>query len=71
MVECSPTLQKLQHSNLKCVDENNMGGTVDKKTFSSMAGAPVTWHAALEQVPSGGMECLLIYYICLENCLCK
>lgn len=61
MVECSPTLQKLQYSNLKCEDENNTDGMVDKKTFSLLAGAPVTWHAALEQVPSGGMECLLIY----------
>ncbi|KAG6659377.1 hypothetical protein I3843_03G026600 [Carya illinoinensis] len=53
MVECSPTLQKLQYSNLKCEDENNTDGMVDKKTFSLLAGAPVTWHAALEQVPSG------------------
>uniref|UniRef100_A0A2N9IDT4 Protein arginine methyltransferase NDUFAF7 n=1 Tax=Fagus sylvatica TaxID=28930 RepID=A0A2N9IDT4_FAGSY len=53
MVECSPTLQKLQHSNLKCKDEDNTNDEVNKKSVSTLAGTPVTWHAALEQVPSG------------------
>ena len=52
MVECSPTLQKLQHQNLKCVDDH-MADNVGKRTVSTLAGTPVSWHAALEQVPSG------------------
>lgn len=60
MVECSPTLQKLQHSNLKCNDEDNTVDKVNKRSVSMLAGTPVTWHAALEQVPSGGMEYLPI-----------
>ncbi|XP_050271469.1 uncharacterized protein LOC126715082 isoform X1 [Quercus robur] len=53
MVECSPTLQKLQHSNLKCKDEDNTDDKVNKGSVSTLTGTPVTWHAALEQVPSG------------------
>ncbi|OMO79187.1 putative S-adenosyl-L-methionine-dependent methyltransferase MidA protein [Corchorus capsularis] len=53
MVECSPALQKLQHQNLKCVDEDNTSENVEKRITSTLAGAPVSWHAALEQVPSG------------------
>ncbi|XP_027191980.1 uncharacterized protein [Cicer arietinum] len=55
LVECSPALQKLQHKNLKCVDEENADENADKRTFSSLVGTrtPVSWHAALEQVPSG------------------
>ncbi|KAH9676326.1 protein arginine methyltransferase NDUFAF7 [Citrus sinensis] len=53
LVECSPTLQKLQHHNLKCMDENNANDNVEERTISSLAGTPVSWHAALEQVPSG------------------
>ncbi|XP_062106699.1 uncharacterized protein LOC133818032 [Humulus lupulus] len=52
LVECSPTLQKLQHQNLKCVDED-ITDQVDKRTISTLAQTPVSWHAALEQVPSG------------------
>ncbi|GMH20978.1 hypothetical protein Nepgr_022820 [Nepenthes gracilis] len=50
LVECSPTLQKLQHSNLKCVDENGIG---ENATISTLAGTPVSWHPTLEEVPSG------------------
>ncbi|XP_015879377.1 uncharacterized protein LOC107415552 isoform X2 [Ziziphus jujuba] len=53
LVECSPTLQKLQHQNLKCVDEDHMADNVGKRTISTLAGTPVSWHSALEQVPSG------------------
>ncbi|KAK4603951.1 hypothetical protein RGQ29_012458 [Quercus rubra] len=53
MVECSPTLQKLQHSNLKCKDEDNTDDKDNKRSVSTLTGTPVTWHAALEQVPSG------------------
>nr|XP_019706624.1 protein arginine methyltransferase NDUFAF7, mitochondrial isoform X5 [Elaeis guineensis] len=53
MVECSPTLQKLQYSALKCVDEavNEDGST--KRTISMLSGSPVSWHSTLEQVPLG------------------
>lgn len=53
MVECSPALQKLQYQNLKCKDEDNIGRDDDKRTTSMLAGLPVSWHATLEQVPSG------------------
>lgn len=55
MVECSPALQKLQHQSLKCVDEENTSEGVDKRSLSTLAGTPVSWHATLEQVPSGCM----------------
>ncbi|GLT35397.1 hypothetical protein SLA2020_098540 [Shorea laevis] len=53
MVECSPTLQKLQLHNLKCAQEDNDGQNIEKRTISTLAGTPVSWHATLEQVPSG------------------
>lgn len=56
-MECSPALKTLQHKNLKCVDEENADADTDKKTLSSLVGTPVSWHATLEQVPSGCMYC--------------
>lgn len=56
MVECSPTLQKVQHKNLKCVDEDGHSEGIDRRTISMLTGTPVSWHAALEQVPSGCMD---------------
>ncbi|CAI9752680.1 unnamed protein product [Fraxinus pennsylvanica] len=53
MVECSPTLQKLQYQNLKCMTENSSDGNEEKRIKSTIAGAPVSWHASLEQVPTG------------------
>ncbi|KAK9925136.1 hypothetical protein M0R45_033473 [Rubus argutus] len=53
MVECSPTLQKLQHQTLKCVDEEVMADMADKRTVSTLAKTPVSWHATMDQVPSG------------------
>ncbi|KAF8408047.1 hypothetical protein HHK36_007187 [Tetracentron sinense] len=53
MVECSPTLQKLQRHNLRCADEDTNGSDVDQSIISNLAGTPVSWHATLEQVPSG------------------
>uniref|UniRef100_A0A7C9AXF5 Protein arginine methyltransferase NDUFAF7 n=1 Tax=Opuntia streptacantha TaxID=393608 RepID=A0A7C9AXF5_OPUST len=54
LVECSPTLKELQHCNLNCVDEDDNSPNNDKRTISTIAGTPVSWHATLEQVPSGG-----------------
>ncbi|XP_021758473.1 protein arginine methyltransferase NDUFAF7 homolog, mitochondrial-like isoform X2 [Chenopodium quinoa] len=53
LVECSPTLKELQHRNLKCLDEDDTSSSGEKKTVSQIAGTPVAWHAAFEQVPSG------------------
>ncbi|KAK9698394.1 hypothetical protein RND81_08G101300 [Saponaria officinalis] len=53
LVECSPTLKELQHRNLKCEDEDDSSPTSEKKTISRLAGTPVSWHAAFEQIPSG------------------
>ncbi|XP_021865037.1 uncharacterized protein [Spinacia oleracea] len=53
LVDCSPTLKELQHRNLKCVDEEYISSSGEKKTISQLAGTPVSWHAAFEQVPSG------------------
>ncbi|GFP90353.1 NADH dehydrogenase [ubiquinone] complex i assembly factor 7 [Phtheirospermum japonicum] len=50
MVECSPALQKLQYQNLKCTTED---GTAEKRCFSTLAGTHISWHATLEQVPTG------------------
>uniref|UniRef100_A0A0E0C420 Protein arginine methyltransferase NDUFAF7 n=1 Tax=Oryza meridionalis TaxID=40149 RepID=A0A0E0C420_9ORYZ len=50
LVECSPTLQKVQYNTLKCEDEPIGDET---RTVSKLCGAPVHWHASLEQVPSG------------------
>lgn len=58
LVECSPALQKLQHQKLKCIDDENAAQDADKRTVSSLVGTPVSWHATLEQVPSGCMYCL-------------
>jgi NADH dehydrogenase [ubiquinone] 1 alpha subcomplex assembly factor 7 len=52
LVDCSPTLQKVQYDTLKCEDELVDDG---KRTVSKLCGAPVCWHASLEQVPSGCM----------------
>lgn len=50
MVECSPTLKKIQQHSLKCISEAD--GIVDEQ-ISTLAGNPVSWHATLEQVPTG------------------
>lgn len=57
LVECSPALQKLQNLNLKCIDQDNVAETTDKRAVSSLAGTPVSWHTTLEQVPTGCMYC--------------
>ncbi|XP_042511391.1 protein arginine methyltransferase NDUFAF7 homolog, mitochondrial isoform X2 [Macadamia integrifolia] len=53
MVECSPALQKLQYSALKCTEEDITGSNGGQRTVTNLAGAPVSWHATLEQVPTG------------------
>ncbi|XP_057491254.1 uncharacterized protein LOC130776988 isoform X1 [Actinidia eriantha] len=53
LVECSPTLQKLQYRHLKCIDEDNSDMNLEKRTISTLSTNPVSWHATLEQVPTG------------------
>lgn len=53
LVECSPTLQKLQYSTLKCIDEAISRGDTATGTTTTLTGAPVFWHVDLEGVPSG------------------
>ncbi|KAJ0100156.1 hypothetical protein Patl1_22116 [Pistacia atlantica] len=64
LVECSPALQKLQHQNLKCMAEDSTGENVEKRTISTLAGTPVSWHAALEQVPSGIPTIIIAHEFC-------
>ncbi|RLM93512.1 NADH dehydrogenase [Panicum miliaceum] len=58
LVECSPTLQKIQYNTLKCEDEPVDDG---KRTVSKLCGAPVCWHASLEQVPSGSPTIIIAH----------
>ncbi|CAH2049843.1 unnamed protein product [Thlaspi arvense] len=55
MVECSPTLQKIQYNNLKCMADENSNASVENGVISSLAGTPVSWHATIDQVPKGCM----------------
>ncbi|CDP17581.1 unnamed protein product [Coffea canephora] len=48
MVECSPVLRKLQYQTLKCEGEDG-----EKQIVSTMTGSPVSWHATMEEVPTG------------------
>lgn len=58
MVECSPTLQKLQYQNLKCINKNDADGDAEEQIISRLTGTSVSWHATLEQVPAGGKKLL-------------
>ncbi|OAY65680.1 NADH dehydrogenase (ubiquinone) complex I, assembly factor 7 [Ananas comosus] len=53
LVECSPALQKVQYNTLKCAEDVLGEESSTKRAISGISGAPVHWHAALEQVPSG------------------
>ena len=68
LVECSPTLQKIQYNTLKCEDEPVDDG---KRTVSKLCGAPVCWHASLEQVPSGCTRLFSFRTGCLINSFLK
>ncbi|EPS61139.1 hypothetical protein M569_13658, partial [Genlisea aurea] len=50
LVECSPALRQLQYRNLKCFDSDD---NADRRCISSIADTPVSWHSALEEVPTG------------------
>ncbi|XP_051115534.1 uncharacterized protein LOC127240743 isoform X2 [Andrographis paniculata] len=54
LVECSPALQKLQYEKLKCTTEASSDGSgAETRCISGLSGTPVSWHATLEQVPTG------------------
>lgn len=53
MVECSPTLKKLQYQNLLCINKNDTDGDAEEHIISRLTGTSVSWHATLEQVPAG------------------
>ncbi|KAK6798689.1 hypothetical protein RDI58_006392 [Solanum bulbocastanum] len=53
MVECSPTLKKLQYQNLMCINKNDTDGDAEEHIISRLTGTSVSWHATLEQVPAG------------------
>uniref|UniRef100_M0ZLX4 Protein arginine methyltransferase NDUFAF7 n=1 Tax=Solanum tuberosum TaxID=4113 RepID=M0ZLX4_SOLTU len=53
MVECSPTLKKLQYQNLMCINKNDTDGDAEEHSISRLTGTSVSWHATLEQVPAG------------------
>ncbi|XP_031126429.1 protein arginine methyltransferase NDUFAF7, mitochondrial [Ipomoea triloba] len=61
MVECSPTLQKLQYQALKCQNKNDTGGNAAENIVSTIAGTPVSWHATLEQVPTGSPTIIIAH----------
>lgn len=58
LVECSPALKTLQYQNLKCTTEDAADGDPGERCISTLSGSPVSWHAMLDQVPTGGKEFL-------------
>ncbi|KVH92732.1 protein arginine methyltransferase NDUFAF7, mitochondrial [Cynara cardunculus var. scolymus] len=48
MIEVSPALKKIQKLTLKCNDDDG-----DENTVSALTGTRVSWHATLEEVPTG------------------
>ncbi|KAB2613929.1 NADH dehydrogenase complex I assembly factor 7-like [Pyrus ussuriensis x Pyrus communis] len=50
LLQCSPALQKLQYQKLECANKEVSDG---KRTVSALAKTPVSWHATLEDVPTG------------------
>lgn len=55
MVECSPTLRKVQYSALKCKDVDTCANNEKKGTITMLTGSGVSWHATLDQIPTGCM----------------
>lgn len=56
MVECSPALRKVQYQTLKCEGEDGGDKNGEKKVVSTMTRSPVSWHATMEEVPTGCKE---------------
>lgn len=53
MIEVSPALKKIQKLTLKCNDEDGADTDADENAVSALTGTPVSWHATLEEVPTG------------------
>lgn len=62
LVECSPALQKIQFQKLECMTEDVADGNANGRCISKLGGTPVSWHATLDQVPTGCKQsyCILI-----------
>lgn len=58
MVECSPTLKKLQYQTLKCISKDGTDGDAEEHIISRLTGTSVSWHTTLEQVPGGSKKLL-------------
>lgn len=67
MVECSPTLQKLQYSTLKCVDDDVLDEDSTKRILTTLSNVPISWHATLEEVPVGCMKSCTLDILCSMN----
>ncbi|CAH9091962.1 unnamed protein product [Cuscuta epithymum] len=61
LVECSPALQKLQYCALKCQSKNDVARNVEEHITSSFTGAQVSWHATIEQVPTGSPTIIIAH----------
>ncbi|KAK4761809.1 hypothetical protein SAY87_029693 [Trapa incisa] len=69
LVEFSPALQKLQWDNLKCIGRADTADNAENRMISALAGAPLSWHAALKQVPSGLPMSSMMLYQCINSSL--
>jgi NADH dehydrogenase [ubiquinone] 1 alpha subcomplex assembly factor 7 len=54
-------LQKVQYEKLKCIDESTDQESGTNAAVSAITNTPITWHASLDQVPSGCMRSFLIF----------
>ncbi|KMZ74778.1 Protein midA-like protein, mitochondrial [Zostera marina] len=61
MVECSPTLRKLQYSALKCMDVDTSSNKEKKATITKLTGSGVSWHATLDQIPAGSPTIIIAH----------
>ncbi|KAJ6814703.1 protein arginine methyltransferase NDUFAF7, mitochondrial [Iris pallida] len=61
MVECSPTLQKIQHNTLKCVDEVVSEEESTSRSTRTLSGVPIHWHSTLEEVPLGSPTIIIAH----------
>lgn len=66
MVECSPTLQKLQYKTLECVDEV-VSDEDNSRTVSMLSSVPISWHATMEEYPPSSLHTnSMMLYLCIN-----
>ncbi|KAJ9562512.1 hypothetical protein OSB04_007672 [Centaurea solstitialis] len=56
MIEVSPALKKIQKVTLKCNEEDGADTDAGENAVSALTGTPVSWHANLEEVPTGSKD---------------